>query len=312
MQKEQLAFRYFVESKFINSCEPPVTPKQQILPLDRLDWKVFELLCCRLIAREHDIEGEPYLYGIPGEDQKGIDIVAKKSASGHLETWCYQCKDYQHFSPSEFKNAIDELEYDADHYIFLLACKATTKLRDIAEENDLALWDVQNISSKLKGHPDLVADFFGIPWMEAFCVLEEGYTQHFKTPVQQTSSKAYKKVMVSSAIQYLPEYRNDALEACIRLGMLPLVVDHFPANAAEAIPASLRAVDEADIYLGVFAYRYGYIPQNQTISIAEMEYNHAVERNIPRIIWLMHEKHPITISDVELGEGAIKLQQFKK
>jgi hypothetical protein len=63
-------------------------------------------------------------------------------------------------------------------------------------------------------------------------------------------------------------------------------------------------VDEADIYLGVFAHRYGYVPKGYDISVTEMEYNHAVERKIPRLIFLMHEDHPVKAADVEKSEGA--------
>src|SRR5205085_1079785 len=85
--------------------------------------------------------------------------------------------------------------------------------------------------------------------------------------------------------------------------------------AAEAISASVDMVDEAVIYLGVFAHRYGYVPKennSQEISITEMEYNRAVERKIPRLIFVMDKSHSITIDDVEQGEGAIKLKAFKE
>jgi hypothetical protein len=41
-----------------------------------------------------------------------------------------------------------------------------------------------------------------------------------------------------------------------------------------------------------------------------MEYNRAVERGIPRIIFVMDKEHPIRIDDVEQGEGGLKLAAF--
>jgi tetratricopeptide (TPR) repeat protein len=73
-------------------------------------------------------------------------------------------------------------------------------------------------------------------------------------------------------------------------------------------------VDEADIYLGIFANRYGYVPKEnnpQQISITEMEYNRAVERKIPRLIFLIDKAHPLTIDDVEQGKGSTRLKAFK-
>jgi tetratricopeptide (TPR) repeat protein len=43
-----------------------------------------------------------------------------------------------------------------------------------------------------------------------------------------------------------------------------------------------------------------------------MEYNRAVERKIPRCIFVMDKEHPLKIDDVEMGEGAVKLEAFKK
>jgi hypothetical protein len=121
-----------------------------------------------------------------------------------------------------------------------------------------------------------------------------------------------KTVMISSTILDLPEHRAEVKEACLRESMFPLMMEHLPASADEAISASLKLVDQADIYLGVFAHRYGYAPGGQALSITELEYNRAVARGIPRLIFLIDKEHPLTIDMVELGEAADKLARFKK
>jgi tetratricopeptide (TPR) repeat protein len=121
-------------------------------------------------------------------------------------------------------------------------------------------------------------------------------------------------VMVSSTARDLPAHRKEVMDACMRQGMFPVMMEHLPASDAEAISASLKMVDEADIYVGVFAHRYGYVPKEQNarqISVTEMEYDRAVARKIPRLIFVMDKAHPITIEDVEQGEGAAKLKAFK-
>ena len=124
-----------------------------------------------------------------------------------------------------------------------------------------------------------------------------------------------KTVMVSSTARDLPEHRKEVMDACLRQGMFPIMMEHLPANDHEAISASLKMVDEADIYVGVFAQRYGYIPKGKKrnpkqISITEMEYDHAVKRKIPRLIFVMDKSHPITIDDIDI-ENAAKLKTFK-
>jgi hypothetical protein len=124
-----------------------------------------------------------------------------------------------------------------------------------------------------------------------------------------------KTVMISSTARDLPEHRKEAMNACLSQGMFPVMMEHLPANDDDAISASLKMVDEADIYVGVFAQRYGYIPKGKKrnpkqISITEMEYNRAVERKIPCLIFVMDKSHPITIDDIDM-ENAAKLQKFK-
>ncbi len=125
------------------------------------------------------------------------------------------------------------------------------------------------------------------------------------------STSRYNKVMISGTARDLPEHRKEALEACLRQGMLPITMEHLPASDKNAIIESLRMVDEADIYIGIFAYRYGYIPSGYSISITEMEYNRAIERGIPRLIFIIDKAHSIQIDDIELGEGSAKLETLK-
>jgi tetratricopeptide (TPR) repeat protein len=120
-------------------------------------------------------------------------------------------------------------------------------------------------------------------------------------------------VMISSTARDLPEYRDQAMDACLRASMLPEMMEHLPAMDADAIEASLSAlVDKADVYVGLFAHRYGYIPEGHDISITEMEYERALQRGIPRLIFLMDDDVPVLPKDVDKGESALKLDALKK
>ncbi len=118
-------------------------------------------------------------------------------------------------------------------------------------------------------------------------------------------------VMISSTARDLPLYRDQVKEACLRVQMFPKMMEHLPARDADAIEASLAMVDQADVYIGIFAHRYGYIPEDQAISITQMEYERAVERNIPRLLFLLDDEVPVKPSDFARGEAANKLAAFK-
>jgi tetratricopeptide (TPR) repeat protein len=136
------------------------------------------------------------------------------------------------------------------------------------------------------------------------------------------ASKKQTVVTVSSTERDLPEHRKEVLDACLRMGMLPVMMEHLTAGDADAAAKSLAMVDGADIYMGVFAYRYGYVPEAnnpERISITEMEYNRAVERGIPRLIFFMDKSHTLTAADmeedtsdpVEVARRKVKLAELK-
>ena len=120
------------------------------------------------------------------------------------------------------------------------------------------------------------------------------------------------KVMISSTARDLPDHREEVVKACQRQAMVPVIMENLPASDADAVDESLRLVNGVGIYLGIFAHRYGYVPKGYDISITEMEYNRAVERGTPCLIFLMHEDHPVKAADVETGEGAKKLNTLKE
>ena len=124
--------------------------------------------------------------------------------------------------------------------------------------------------------------------------------------------RAQKVAFISSTVHDLSSHRKEVMDACLRQGIFPMMMEHLPASDADAISVSRKMVDQADIYLGVFAHQYGFVPAGQNISVTEAEYDRAVERGIPRLIFIMHEDHPIKASEVEKGSGAIKLEALKE
>ena len=119
--------------------------------------------------------------------------------------------------------------------------------------------------------------------------------------------------MISSTAIDLPEHRKQVFEACLREGVFPIGMESLPARDADAIKVSLEMVNKADIYIGIFAWRYGHIPSGNNISITEIEFNRAVERKIPILVFIIHDEHPITREMVEANnEAQRKISKLKK
>ena len=118
-------------------------------------------------------------------------------------------------------------------------------------------------------------------------------------------------VMISSTVYDLPDYRSMVKDACLRTDTFPNMMEQLPALDSNAIEVSLAMVDEADLYIGIFAYRYGEIAEGHDISITEMEYNRAVERGIPILIFFISDEVPVKFKDIDKGEAAEKLARLK-
>lgn len=124
--------------------------------------------------------------------------------------------------------------------------------------------------------------------------------------------------MISSTALDLPRHRAAVKEACLAAGIFPIGMEYLPAQDATGVEVSMKMVDQADIYLGIYAWRYGWVPDGGTVSVTEMEYEHAVERQKAGhlkelLIFTAHDDHPFTKKDIETDADAQKkLDAFKK
>ncbi len=95
------------------------------------------------------------------------------------------------------------------------------------------------------------------------------------------------KVFISSTGKDLGDYRKAAIEECSRLGLVPVGMEFFEAMGAGATEGSLRKLDEADLYVGIFAHRYGYVEDGYAQSVTELEFEHAGARDVERLCFVV-------------------------
>ena len=78
-------------------------------------------------------------------------------------------------------------------------------------------------------------------------------------------------------------------------------MEHAVARNERTVDACLKDVQDCDIYIGIFAFRYGYVPKRDNPgeqSITEMEYRHAVACGKPCLIFLAEaDGWPLGLSD---------------
>ncbi|MEZ4584791.1 MAG: tetratricopeptide repeat protein [Gemmatimonadales bacterium] len=128
-----------------------------------------------------------------------------------------------------------------------------------------------------------------------------------------TASDRRRSAMISSTALDLPLHRQAVIDACNRAKLSPIAMEHLPARDADAVRVSLEMVDEADVYVGIFAFRYGHVPAGHEVSITELELDRAVARRIPILIFLAHDDHLFTRDMIEADAVAQdKLRRLKE
>lgn len=127
----------------------------------------------------------------------------------------------------------------------------------------------------------------------------------------ETNSKGQPRALISSTVLDLAEHRAAVVDACLRVGVEPLVMEDLAAGDSDPMTRCGALLDEADIYIGILAFRYGFVPRGQAKSLTEIEFERAGVRGIPRLMFLMSEEHPVRATDVETGPGSEKLRLFK-
>lgn len=163
--------------------DPPVKTKKGALPLPGIEWPDFERLCRRMALLSGEV-ADARVYGSPGHAQQGIDILVRLH-DGTFEVW--QTKRYATFGPRDITKAVDyflQHEWAKQAKRFVLAVTSelnTPKVIDALAAAAAALSEKGivfhalgsvDITDRLRSHPDIIHDFFDMPWVDAVCGTE--------------------------------------------------------------------------------------------------------------------------------------------
>lgn len=120
------------------------------------------------------------------------------------------------------------------------------------------------------------------------------------------------RVFLSSTFTDLSDYRTTVQGAIRQLGAVDVSMEHFGARDERPANECTRLVREAsDLFVGIYAHRYGFIPDGADISISEMEYRAASEVSLPRFIYLVDENQPWLPAHIDGGSNRKRLTSFK-
>lgn len=119
------------------------------------------------------------------------------------------------------------------------------------------------------------------------------------------------KSFLSSTYVDLIEYRRAATEALARLGQQVGCMEIFGARPVGPSDACLSEIQDCDLFVGIYAHRYGYIPDDAMISITEAEFLYARKLNKPIFCFVVEADHPWPPEMIENEPGRAKLIALK-
>lgn len=96
------------------------------------------------------------------------------------------------------------------------------------------------------------------------------------------------KIFVSSTFEDLANHYQALVWAIRENGMT--VVDVNLSDAAQLVQANLDALKQAQIFVGIYASRYGDILKEYQLSLTELLYEEAGRFKIPRLVYLVDPK----------------------
>jgi formylglycine-generating enzyme required for sulfatase activity len=101
-------------------------------------------------------------------------------------------------------------------------------------------------------------------------------------------------IYLSSTYEDLKEYRAAVFEALRKAGYKVLAMEDYVATDRRPVEKCLADVAEADIYVGLFAFRYGYVPPVEhgnpdRLSITELEFRQAEKLRKPCLTFVVSE-----------------------
>ena len=114
------------------------------------------------------------------------------------------------------------------------------------------------------------------------------------------------KVYISSTYRDLRAEREAAAQTVRRLGHQSIAMEDYTASSEKPLEKCLADVRDCQMFIGIYAWRYGFIPKGHKKSITHLEYDEAVELDIPRFLFLVHEDAAWPTSSVDDDRTMIK------
>jgi hypothetical protein len=127
------------------------------------------------------------------------------------------------------------------------------------------------------------------------------------------------RIYISATYGDLKDHREQVYRALRQLDHHVLAMEDYVAADQRPLDRCLADVAASDLYVGIFAHRYGHVPEQgnpEGRSITELEYRHAQAKGKPCLVFLLDPiaPWPPTWSDAFTGdgEGGARIQALRE
>jgi tetratricopeptide (TPR) repeat protein len=123
--------------------------------------------------------------------------------------------------------------------------------------------------------------------------------------------RSHRRVYLSSTYQDLVGFRRKVDEALRQLGYHVVAMEAYVAADARPVDQCVADVRASDVYVGVFAWRYGFVPPGHDRSITELEYEEAGRVGRERLIFMTKEDASWPQNQIDWGAGRERIQNLR-
>jgi hypothetical protein len=139
-------------------------------------------------------------------------------------------------------------------------------------------------------------------------------SEHSAIPV-----KSMARIYLSSTFVDLKAHREAVCRQLRRMQHDVIAMEDYVARDDRPAAQCLRDVAGSELYVGLFAWRYGFIPPQDNprgLSVTELEYREAEARSIPRLVFLLDDSAlwppPMLDSQSGDGDGGRRIRELRR
>lgn len=118
------------------------------------------------------------------------------------------------------------------------------------------------------------------------------------------------QVFISSTYSDLIEERKKVLDILLMADCIPAGMEAFVATDAEQFEVIKKVIDLCDYYVLIIGKRYGSINETTGISYTEMEYDYAISKDIPVLVFALDDS--VDVPNEKKETDPVKIQKLKE